>query len=455
MKHSFVLFLSLLVVSLSAFHARIAFAAVGEGAAAAAGSPTTAGGAPVTANEGGAPAGGAGTAGLAGAEAAQGEGKSALAEAEALQEAEASKTQLVKGTKECDAAVDAAKNACVESLSPFLQMAMQGLTAAMAAQQGAAGASGQCQQAQQAQQPAQQNMQKFNADCGTKKTACEQKCGQASTGADTVTSTTCEADAKKAGPAKQQMISAQCKKAAASNKKANEKGKAACAAFSQNQAAGMAGIGELLKGLMKSGQCQQQVAVDCTKTPTAQGCPQALDCNKPENAANPRCICEKNPRAPGCGGQAESAPITDPTRDDTQSTAGANDGALGSPTDATPAQYGSDSADAKAGLPASPGGGGGGGGLGKGGDSAEKGEKPKTVDTNVLAEGGGGGGASATSNGLTPSEEGGGKYSKYLPEDPARKPTALADQVSGAAGLSNWEKIRKRYSENRPSLLRP
>ncbi|MBX2995549.1 MAG: hypothetical protein KF681_12030 [Bdellovibrionaceae bacterium] len=382
----------------------------------------------------------------------------AMEENKQLTEAEASKSKLTEGTKGCEEAITAAKTACVEDFSPFLQAAMQGLTAAMAAQQGAAGASGQCQQAQQAQQPAQQNMQKYNADCAAKKTACEQKCGQAATGADTVSTSTCEADAKKSAPtdqAKQQMIKAKCTKAAQANKQANEQGKASCAKLSQNQAGGMAGIGELLKGLMKSGQCQQEVAVDCSKNPTAQGCPQALDCNKAENAANPRCICEKNPRAPGCGGQAESAPITDPTRDDNQTT-GANDGSLGSPTDGTPAKYGSDSPAAGGGLPASPGGGGGGGGLGKGGELADKGEKPKGIDTNVLGEGGGGGGgASATSNGLAASDDPTGKYGKYLPEDPARKPTALADQVSGAAGLSNWEKIRKRYSENRPSLLRP
>jgi hypothetical protein len=428
-KHSFVI----LLVSAFLFTPPFVFAN-GEGPAAA---PATA----------------AGTAGAAPIEAAKSEGKGALAEAEALQEAEASKKKLTQGTTACSEAAEAAKNACVESLSPYLQAAMQGLTAAMGAQQGAAGASGQCQQAQQAQQPAQQNMQKFNADCGAKKTACETKCGSAAKDADMVSTATCKADTQKLPEPKKAIALPKCVQAATKNKAANEKGKSACSGLAANQAAGMAGIGELLKGLMKSQSCQQEVAVDCTKTPTAAGCPQALDCNKPENDANPRCICDKNPRAPGCGGTNTAAGTTDPIRD---VNSGSNDpgGGTTSPgSDGTPNSF-ADST--KAAAPAAGGSGGGssgGGSLGKAGEATEKGEKPKGVETNVLTEGGGSGG-SMTSNGSVAPDEPMGKYSEYLPKDNKRNPAALKDQVSGAAGLSNWEKVRKRYTESRPSLIR-
>jgi hypothetical protein len=451
-KHSFVI----LLIAVLSFAPQVALSenivipantnpAPGSNTAPAADAPTAGGGA--------APASSAAI--QASMEAAKAKGEGVAGETQALQDAEASKKKLTEGTKGCNEASEAAKNACVESLSPFLQAAMQGLTAAMAAQQGAAGASGQCQQAQQAQQPAQQNMQKFNADCGAKKTACETKCGSAAKDADTVSTATCKADTEKVQPEiKKKAALAKCIEVAGKNKTANEESKAACAKLSQSQAAGMAGIGELLKGLMKSQSCQQEVAVDCTKTPTAAGCPQALDCNKPENDANPRCICDKNPRAPGCGGTNTAAGTTDPIRDVNAGTNDPGGGTTSPGSDGTPNSFG-DSPTAAA--PAAGGGGGGssgGGSLGKGGEATEKGEKPKGVETNVLAEGGGSGG-SMTSNGSVAPDEPMGKYSEFLPKDDKRNPAALSDQVSGAAGLSNWEKVRKRYTESRPTLIRP
>lgn len=392
-----------------------------------------------------------GTAGLAATQGAITQGESALKQAETLQQLDASKQKLTEGTKGCDTAVDAAKNACVESLSPFLQAAITGLTAAMAAQQGSTGTGSQCQSAQQAQQPAQQNMQSYNADCTKKKTECEQKCSQASQGADTVNTATCKADAEKIKNETQKKLRlTECQKAAQANKAANDKGKSACSSLSQNQSAGMAGIASLLSGLMKSASCQEEVAVDCVATPTATGCPQALDCNLEANAANPTCLCQKNPRLAGCGADAVSSTTSDPTN-----TASTNDeastSALSNATDATPASYSSNGTGGGGGsVPGSSGGGA--ASMKSAADPAEKSIKPKSNEVNVL-EGGGGGGSSATANGHAANDDAGmGKYSEYLPQE---KKTILADQVSGAAGLSNWEKVRRRYSENRSKLIVP
>lgn len=391
-----------------------------------------------------------GTAGLAATQGALAQGESALKQAETLQQLDTSKQKLTEGTKGCDAAVEAAKNACVESLSPFLQAAITGLTAAMAAQNGATGTGSQCQTAQQAQQPAQQNVQNYNADCTKKKTECEQKCSQASQGADTVNTAACKADTEKIkDEAQKKLRLTECQKVAQANKAANDKGKSACSSLSQNQSAGMAGLASLLTGLMKSASCQTEVAVDCVATPTATGCPQALDCNLETNAANPTCLCQKNPRLAGCGADAVSSTTSDPTSTTTADDAGSGS-ALASPTDTTPATSGSDSPSG-AGLGTSSSGAGSGALKGVS-DTPEKTAKPKSAEIAVL-EGSAGAGASATSTGSpAPEDSGLGKYKEYLPQE---KKTVLADQVSGAAGLSNWEKVRRRYSENRNKLLVP
>ncbi|MEZ0392474.1 MAG: hypothetical protein ACAH59_09675, partial [Pseudobdellovibrionaceae bacterium] len=110
----------------------------------------------------------------------------------------------------------------------------------------------------------------------------------------------------------------------------------------------------------------------------------------------------------------------------------------------------------------SAGSGGGGGGLGSGNSAAGKngaadGKETKALNPNILSgfDGGGGGGGSRGGGGGRPDSP----YGAYMPggsKDPSRNIASKTfgnGQVTGAGSKSNWEKVRERYVDNKPTLM--
>lgn len=391
----------------------------------------------------------AGSAGKTEVENGQSQLEQAKKNTEALQQLEASKKSLEGANEKCNKAAEAAKSACVESMSPILGATMKLLTAAMQSQQGSAGANGNCSAANNAQQQGKDGLSKYTADCNAKKSACTSACKSAESSAETVSTATCKTDALKIPDKTQQaMRMKQCQEAANSTKSASSSTRESCESLGKNSAAGAAGIAEMLAGLMQSQACKDQTGEDCQKNPNSEKC--KLDCNLAANAANPKCICEKNPRAGGCGGDTS---VADSDQSKEKDIPGGGSPGPGAGLDSQNSNPNSSSDGGGGNAPYAPGGGAGGGSLGKG--SPEQGsEKKKSVDTNIL--GGDYGGSSATTSGHGGySDEENGKYSAYLPKKKGDRDPSSTDknQVTSAFGPSIWEKVNRGYREKASSLI--
>jgi hypothetical protein len=194
-----------------------------------------------------------------------------------------------------------------------------------------------------------------------------------------------------------------------------------------------------------------------------------VDCSLEANVNTTGCICERNPNLKGCpqasGLSGPSAPnfngtVTNndnlPTPKPPTLTAGPEAPGIGAPS--------SGSSPGSSGLAAGGGGGGSGGGGGFGtGNSAKAGSadgKTKALNTNILSGydgGGGGGGGSRGGSGRGDDSA----YKAYLPggaKDPSRglaSKTFGNGEVTAAGSKSNWEKVRERYQDNKPSLMGP
>lgn len=393
-----------------------------------------------------------GTEGAAPVDAAKGQMGSAKSAVESLKSLEASQAKLKSANESCSKAADAAKNACVESYSPIIKAAMAAMMSAIQSQQGASGSNGNCSQANKSQEQGKKGMNDFAKDCTAKKTACEKACEKAEESATSVGSSTCKTDAAKlSSPQKEQMLTL-CKQAAEKTKSAVDSGKSSCAGLGKNASAGAAAALEMLTGLMNSAACKKETGDEaCDKNPNQEKC--KLDCNDAKNAANVKCICEKNPRAAGCGGDTSIA------NDNNQS----NDKAIpqgGSPSSDQQVNSDDNSSDSSSG-PKSSGSGNFGSGAGaangnmsaKGKDSKAE-EKAKAKEPSVLA-GDIGGGASATTAGSAPSDgEPNGKYAAILAKEKSRDPaSSLKNEITGGFGLSNWEKVNNGYRTKADSLL--
>ncbi len=231
----------------------------------------------------------------------------------------------------------------------------------------------------------------------------------------------------------------------------------------QGYAKELASAGVGLLGMAKSfGQANQ-----CDKS-TSNTAPTPVDCTVPENKQNNMtCICQDAPRTQGCNSGLDNAMAAKgadslrsaSTSDYTPATSSVNPGVDGGSGGANLA---SKSDTSGGGLPGAPAGGkaagidGGSGTNGGAGSGAAA--KASGLNTNILGGeggGGGGGGRSGTGYGV----DGGNSLRQYLPGG-IKDPTALAGQgavvskeVTSQGGKSNWEKVRERYRDNKPSLL--
>lgn len=195
-----------------------------------------------------------------------------------------------------------------------------------------------------------------------------------------------------------------------------------------------------------------QQPVDCT-----------IEANKKNNMT---CICQDAPRTPGCNSGLDTT-VAAKSGDAMRSAGGTGDYKPGSvvsvdgltDNDGEKMDLASKGSDGSS-LPGGPSGGGSGmpgssGGFGGAPGTDHK--KSSGLNTNILGGDGGGGGGGAWGGYGSDSEN--SALRQYLPGgamDPAAGAmagAAVSKQVTSQGGKSNWEKVRDRYRENKPSLL--
>lgn len=246
-----------------------------------------------------------------------------------------------------------------------------------------------------------------------------------------------------------------CQGDAQKNAQFGQKQEGNCGGMDANAAAFLQAAAMAAMQAMQMKKCKKDTELDCSKPENAEqekcGGKKLLNCALPEFAADPKCICQQNPRAAGCPGSEnpnDSSKVSKEKRD--RSSPGSPEGSPSGPSSSTEQPLGKSSA---AGLPSSPAGGAGGG---KGLDATkgqELGGAAKGMSADVLAGDYGGGGAGG--------KVGGGGYPDGDPRAGAlakgKKATErrLASQGAwtGAMGRSNWDKIKERYRDNRPTLM--
>lgn len=229
--------------------------------------------------------------------------------------------------------------------------------------------------------------------------------------------------------------------------------------YSKTLANALQGLAQILAALMAAKQNAADSAAANGVIPTVTA---TADCSDPAKAQTTECLCLLNPRLTGCNnGLAGAASTNGGLSSDpgSLSSLGAGDTSLPNAKNAMELQpLNKDGSGGSApGGSAGGGAGIGGGSSGFGGQGAKDtagaaGNKP--LDANILAGTSGGGGGGGGWGGFG----GGDKYKDYLPggkRDPASKAAAaaIAAQVSGAGGKSNWEKVKDRYRDNKGTLL--
>ncbi|WP_413289338.1 hypothetical protein [Bdellovibrio sp. HCB337] len=236
--------------------------------------------------------------------------------------------------------------------------------------------------------------------------------------------------------------------------------KVTCDGYAAQLASAGVGILSMAKSFGEANECEDKTSTDAVAAATP------VDCSIPANKQNNMtCICQDAPRTPGCEGGLDntlSAMNADSLRNASTSdfvpTAGGDKVNLGG--DAGGLDLSSKGTDGGGGssLPGGPMGGGGGlggsgGGFGGGPDKGQAARK-SGMNTNILGgEGGGGGGGSWGGGYADPA------LRQYLPggqKDPkamAAQSAEASKQVTSQGGKSNWEKVRERYRDNKPSLL--
>jgi len=230
-----------------------------------------------------------------------------------------------------------------------------------------------------------------------------------------------------------------------------------CKGYAVELASAGLGIMSMLNSFGQANQCKdnttsQSVAnVDCT-----------IPANKQNNMT---CICQDAPRTPGCNTGLDSAAAA--KGGDSLRAAGVSDykpAAAGTTTldtggDGEGMDMASKGTDGGSSAPGAPSGGGGaglggGGGFGGGVDGAVA-KKGNGLNANILGgEGGGGGGGGWGGRG-----SGSDSLRQYLPggnKDPnagGMVGAVVTKEVTSQGGKSNWEKVRDRYRDNKPTLL--
>jgi uncharacterized membrane protein YgcG len=351
----------------------------------------------------------------------------------------------------CKEAAELADKACLTTLSPVIQNGVLLVNGVMAATSGLVNA---CSKYQDAMNTAKMVMTAYEAACSAAKVRCEYLCKKPTEPLDhAVASCVPEYGLPKSTDGNDQSSCANTQNRSISDEQALlTKGVAHCEHYGYLLlAAGTNAIQYMM---------QSDAAKDCQdKTESKTASTQEVDCSKSENSQVLQCICEAQPRSPGCPGAVAGL----------NSTNGVASTDLGNSKEAAPRGAGAQidlskdpklaggGTDNKAGLGGAPSGGGGsgGGGGGKGGADGSKGGTKSALNTNILSgdQGGGGGGRSGGGS----YDDSASPYHAYKPggsKDPNRGlASATKVEVTGAGGLDNFKKVSERYKDAKSSLM--
>lgn len=376
----------------------------------------------------------------------------------------ASAASAETATTTCETAAVAAGHACIESLSPIIQEVIPKLSMIGSALSIVTGMSEKCEQANKGYELLQGALVAYQAACTGAQMYCKSKCTSAQKASEQVLA---ELDACSKNTASSQQ-SVECGNQASiinSTQNAYSAVQAGCNQFQQQIAGAVIGAAAMIKSISDSKDCADKTAASenvCISNPNAPGC---VDCTKEEYFSHSTCICAQNPRAPGCSQASNDLGTTPQSAALNRDTSGVDANNpyfnLSSPNSDLGAIEGSDPTLAGAGANAAGGvlGGGGGGAPNKGVDGGAGGPASK-INPNVIGgetSGGGGGGRQAGAFG----SGGSNPYARFLPgagnpnlaANKARDPASDPAQITGKNGLSNFEKIKRRYIENRSTLL--
>lgn len=210
---------------------------------------------------------------------------------------------------------------------------------------------------------------------------------------------------------------------------------------------------ELAKAIMEAMKRGDSSAASQAKTETP------LDCSLPENQQKQECICRRDPRTPGCpnnlvkAGDGAAASNLAGQRVDLPGKESEIQGNL-PPAGPTLPGAGVVNGGAGQGMLAGGGGGGpGGGGAGSGPESAEAGPAGSGLKADIYSGDGGGGGGGASTVWSSGGSSSARRGAASLGGKRAGGAGAPPQYVTGPGGRSNWEKVKIRYGENRPTFL--
>jgi hypothetical protein len=240
-----------------------------------------------------------------------------------------------------------------------------------------------------------------------------------------------------------------------------------CQGYTANLAAAAGGLVSSLLQQKQASKCEDSLN-NCQKNPGAPECQKVVNCSDPADSGSTVCICQNNPRSPGCpgsGDQTDSASATAVAANSSGGAAaksGASAKLSGQGFASTGGKYGAgggsgNSMAAASGSAGSSVGGDGEVGKGKGIDGSKSKLSADIIADYGMGGGGGrrGGGSGSGSGGIDFAT----KYGAYLPgqtKDPARNiasANAVAAQITGSGGKSNFDKVKRAYLNNRNHLL--
>lgn len=374
----------------------------------------------------------------------------------------------------CKSANVSAQTQCTEACSPHAQ---SGITAANGISGGASGDTGGKEAADRNVAGSQALQGAFNsakAACTSTKDTCDSSCksavsaGKAFEAAAKADNAACQAKYGAMVPPNTGKMTA-CSKAyaeiqrmVAEDNKESAKGPTVggkvgqCKQELSNNLADMLKmLTELLNAIMQAMNKGEEYAA--TEDPVVAA---TLDCSKEENKKTQKCICEADPRTYGCpnnlakageGDAFASLAGNDVTLPMNQTDAGATLPNTDMPS--FPSGVG-DSGAAAAGMLGGGMGGMGGGGAGGSKDAEKAGAAGSGLKADIYSGegGGGGGGAGGWASG---SSADGGRGRRGTASAAGRGAAGVAPPkyVTGSGGRTNFEKVKIRYGENRPTFL--
>lgn len=234
-----------------------------------------------------------------------------------------------------------------------------------------------------------------------------------------------------------------------------------CKGYAKELATAGLGLLATLKSFATANKCE--TATSATPIPTAT----PVDCTVAENAANNMtCICQAAPRTAGCSSNLDS-PLAAKSGDSLRAASGSSYtptagggtisglGGSGDGLDLASKTPDNGSGSSAPGAPTGGSSGLDGGSMNGGGASGGAAQKAAGLNTNILGgESGGGGGGGWGGYG----SDGNPSLRQYLPggaKDPRANMAgaAASKEVTSQGGKTNWEKVKDRYRDNKPSLL--